>query len=195
MPWHFTTWLDLADHWQSLFAGILALAAAGIAVIGTAVIERRKSKAEVDRVRLSLAIECRILLARAYAAWNLLSQLAQQPTSITARQVESFALMPGLTVFPMVADRIGLLEDAMDVVTFYGLIEVVVAKANELQRYRTPDDISPRVIGALAAGFLTACAAGLPLLQKLKTGAARDEAKDAGLVKLIQDAQASQSVR
>jgi hypothetical protein len=27
-PWHFTTWLDLFDHWQTLAAGILAVLAA-----------------------------------------------------------------------------------------------------------------------------------------------------------------------
>ncbi len=27
-PWHFTTWLDLLDHWQILIAGILAVLAA-----------------------------------------------------------------------------------------------------------------------------------------------------------------------
>jgi hypothetical protein len=27
-PWHFTTWLDLLDHWQTLFAGVLAVLAA-----------------------------------------------------------------------------------------------------------------------------------------------------------------------
>jgi hypothetical protein len=27
-PWHFTTWLDLLDHWQTLAAGLLAAAAA-----------------------------------------------------------------------------------------------------------------------------------------------------------------------
>ena len=27
-PWHFTTWLDLVDHWQTLIAGVLAILAA-----------------------------------------------------------------------------------------------------------------------------------------------------------------------
>jgi hypothetical protein len=27
-PWHFTTWLDLLDHWQTLFAGGVAVLAA-----------------------------------------------------------------------------------------------------------------------------------------------------------------------
>ena len=31
-PWHFTTWLDLFDHWQALIAGALGFAAAIIVV-------------------------------------------------------------------------------------------------------------------------------------------------------------------
>jgi hypothetical protein len=190
-PWHFTTWLDLADHWQSLIAGVFALIAAAFAVVGTATIERRKAKAEVEGVRSSLAVECRILLARAYGAHKLLGGLARQGTPITARQVESLAGMPKLTVFPMVADKIGLLREiAMDVVAFYGVVEVVVAKANELQRYRTPDEISPPVISGLSAGFLMACVAGLPLLSNMKTGVAAVDIKDAELIKLIQEARA-----
>jgi hypothetical protein len=34
--WHFTTWLALLDHWQTLVAGVLALAAA----FGTIVVTR-----------------------------------------------------------------------------------------------------------------------------------------------------------
>jgi hypothetical protein len=99
--------------------------------------------------------------------------------------------MPKLTVFPMVADKIGLLREiAMDVVAFYGVVEVVVAKANELQRYRTPDEISPPVISGLSAGFLMACVAGLPLLSNMKTGVAAVDIKDAELIKLIQEARA-----
>jgi hypothetical protein len=193
-PWHFTTWLDLADHWQSLIAGIFALVAAGVAVIGTAIIERRKARAEIDDVRSSLAVECRILLARAYGAHKLLRQVAVQTEKITSRQVESLSHMPKLTVFPLLADKIGSLEDAaMDVVSFYGVIEVVVAKANELQRYRTPDDISPAVIKGLSEGFLMACSAGLPLLSKLTVGGNAERVKDAELRRLIGEAQGGQS--
>jgi hypothetical protein len=32
-PWHFTTWLDLFDHWQTVIAGLAALLAAFIALV------------------------------------------------------------------------------------------------------------------------------------------------------------------
>ena len=101
--------------------------------------------------------------------------------------------MPKLTVFPLVADKIGLLREiAMDVVGFYGVIEVVVAKANELQRYRTPDEIPPIIISGLSEGFMMACVVGLPLLSNMKTGVAAEDIKDAELTKLIQEARAPQ---
>jgi hypothetical protein len=97
--------------------------------------------------------------------------------------------MPVPVVYPATAHKIGLLgATAMDVVAFYGLVEVVVAKANELQRYRTPDDISASVIAGVGMGFLMACKAGLPLTSKLKTGVSADDAKDAELKKLIEAA-------
>ncbi len=191
--WHYSTPLDLLDHWQSLTAGVFALVAAVIAVIGTAWIERRKARVEAEALRSSVAVEFRFLLARAYGAHKLFKGLAEQKTPITARQVESFAQMPIPVVYPGIAHKIGLLgANAMDVVSFYGLIEVVVAKANELQRYRTPDNISALVIAGLGEGFLMACKTGLPLLSKLKTGVSADDAKDAELTQLIKAAAAPQ---
>jgi hypothetical protein len=52
-PWHFTTWLDLLDHWQTIIAGFAALLAALIAVGGA---EWRARKA----VRAMLASEIRL---------------------------------------------------------------------------------------------------------------------------------------
>jgi hypothetical protein len=52
-PWHFTTWLDLFDHWQTVIAGALALAAAFGTIAVTMVIARKQivaSREEADRV-------------------------------------------------------------------------------------------------------------------------------------------------
>ena len=52
-PWHFTTWLDLFDHWQTVIAGVLALAAAFGTVVATIIIASRQieaSREEADRV-------------------------------------------------------------------------------------------------------------------------------------------------
>jgi hypothetical protein len=40
--WHFTTWLDLLDHWQSLAAGLVAVFAASVAVGGAELFSRLK---------------------------------------------------------------------------------------------------------------------------------------------------------
>ena len=52
-PWHFTTWLDLFDHWQTVIAGVLAFAAGFGTVVATMIIASRQiaaSREEADRV-------------------------------------------------------------------------------------------------------------------------------------------------
>jgi hypothetical protein len=49
--WHYTTFVDFLDHWQSLLAGVVALLAAIIAVIVTIRIERWKARTE-DKAEL-----------------------------------------------------------------------------------------------------------------------------------------------
>ncbi len=52
-PWHFTTWLDLLDHWQTGIAGFLAFAAGFGTVVATMIIARRQitsSREDADRV-------------------------------------------------------------------------------------------------------------------------------------------------
>jgi hypothetical protein len=47
LPWHFTTWLDLLDHWQTIIAGVLALAAA----VGTILVTRRIANMQIAAAR------------------------------------------------------------------------------------------------------------------------------------------------
>ena len=61
-PGHFTTWLDLLDHWQSLVAGSVALIAALIAVLVPERFARRKEQREIDALRTLLAGEIRLYL-------------------------------------------------------------------------------------------------------------------------------------
>ena len=52
-PWHFTTWLDLSDHWQTGIAGVLAFVAGFGTVVATMIIARRQiraSREEASRV-------------------------------------------------------------------------------------------------------------------------------------------------
>ena len=84
-PWHFTTLLDLVDHWQTLFAGVLAVLAAWRTIRATVESADREVKAsqaqtavaqkqiettvrleqervasELDTLRKSLAVELRL---------------------------------------------------------------------------------------------------------------------------------------
>jgi hypothetical protein len=52
-PWHFTTGLDALDHWQTVIAGVLALAAGILTVVATMIIANKQiaaSRAEAHRV-------------------------------------------------------------------------------------------------------------------------------------------------
>ena len=93
-PWHFTTCLDLLDHWQTGIAGVLAFVAGFGTVVATMIIARRQIAAshkeadrviaatreqtetavrlerervlsEVDALRKSLAVELRLQIPRA----------------------------------------------------------------------------------------------------------------------------------
>jgi hypothetical protein len=51
--WHFTTWLDLLDHWHTGIAGFLVFAAGFGTVVATLIIARRQivaSREEADKV-------------------------------------------------------------------------------------------------------------------------------------------------
>jgi len=56
VPWHYTTIVDFVDHWQTLFAGLIALIAAIITVFVTLKVERRKVDCEIDALRKSPAM-------------------------------------------------------------------------------------------------------------------------------------------
>src|ERR1700730_14955395 len=45
--WHFTTWLDLFDHWQTVIAGVLAL----VAAFGTILVTRRITNRQITASR------------------------------------------------------------------------------------------------------------------------------------------------
>jgi hypothetical protein len=100
-PWHYTTTLDLIDHWQTLIAGvfgfiagILGFAAAIIAVVFTLKTERRKLERELEAVRSSLAVELRQSIAQALSAAQLLRKHALSGQTITARMVASSFHVP-----------------------------------------------------------------------------------------------------
>ena len=188
-PWHFTTWLDLFDHWQALIAGALGFAAAIIVVRFTLRIERRSAQLELDASRKSLAVELRQVVPHALGAAIALKKLAHASDQITGRMVESFSRVPTLSVFPAAAGRIGLLgDDAMGVVIIYSLFELGRSGTLSLINSRDPNNISPHTVAASAIPFLTACEYALSVLPKPKTGVAAHDQHDAALMEKIKQA-------
>jgi hypothetical protein len=188
--WHYTTLVDFVDHWQTLIAGLIALIAAIITVAVTLKVERRKVDRELDALRKSLAIELRQLIPRALGVHGSLTKLgAKTDGPITARMLESLSRMPAPIVYPANAHKIGLLEkDAMDVVIVYGLLDIARdGVARLITTYRTPDDISPKVVVKTAEAFLEACKHARSVLPKLRTGVATHDDRDILLITAINE--------
>ena len=184
-PWHFTTWLDALDHWQTGLAGLAALLAAIIAVWVTLRVERRKADREVDALRKSLAVELRQQIPRALAVYDALRRWSSKPDrQINVKMVEHLSRMPAPIIFSANAGKIGLLEgDAMDVVIVYALLESARDGVDRLRStYMTPDDIEPVVIRAMADGFLAACEHARGVLPRLRTGVASADAEDEAFI-------------
>ena len=192
-PWHFLTWLDLFDHWQTVVAGVIALIAAIITVGVTLRIERRQAKRELDALRKSLAVELRLQIARAFGVFEGLGGLGSRPDGpISARMVESKSRMAAPIVYPANAGKIGLLgAEAMEVVILYDLLEIARDGAARLKTFRTPDDISPAVVMGTAQAFLAACIFARGVLPKLRTGDPSHDAKDKALTQQIDAALAA----
>ncbi len=140
-PWHFTTWLDALDHWQTVIAGVLALAAGVLTVVVTRRVanrqiaasreeadrviaatreqtettirlERQRVLSELDALRKSLAVELRQQISRALGVHSSLQKLGSKPDGpITARMVESLSRMPAPIIYSANAGKIGLLGD------------------------------------------------------------------------------------
>ncbi|HTR13890.1 MAG TPA: hypothetical protein VMI72_11700 [Roseiarcus sp.] len=77
--WHFTTWLDLFDHWQTLAAGVLAVLAAILTILQTRSSAKREiaaSKEQTDvarqQVETTLRLEQRRIAREGYAFSALL---------------------------------------------------------------------------------------------------------------------------
>jgi hypothetical protein len=188
MPWHYTTLVDWADHWQSLIAGLIALIAAVITVVGTLKVERRKVDRELDALRKSLGIELRHLIPGALRVHGSLKKWGSKTDGpITAKMVESLSRMPAPIIFRANAHKIGLLEkDAMDVFIVYMLLDNARDGVTRLvTSYRTPDNISPDDVLMTATAFLEACKYARSVLPKLRTGVALHDDKDSLLIEAI----------
>jgi hypothetical protein len=188
-PWHYTTFLDLIDHWQALIAAVLGFGAAIVAVILTLRVEQRKLQREMDALQKSLAVELRQQVGSALAAGTALRKLARSGPPISARMVESYARVPAPFVYPASADKIGLLgQAAMDVVIVYSLISLGRSGTESLIHSRDPNDVSAMTIDATAGAFLNACTYAQSVLPKLRTGVPEHDQRDAILIEKIKAA-------
>ena len=192
-PWHFTTWLDLLDHWQTFIAGLAALIAAIITVGVTLRVERGKADREVDALRRSLALDLRQQIPRALAVFKSLALLGSRSDGpISARMVESQSRMPASSIYLANAGKIGLLEgDGMDVLIVYTLLEGAQDGVARLMTSRTPDNITPAVVTGTADVFLEACKYARGVLPRLRTGNPLHDAKDEVLLQQINEAAAA----
>lgn len=123
-PWHFTTWLDLLDHWQSLVAGVLAFLAAVIVIGGGEFFTRCKERREVDAIRTSLAVEIQQFIDILLRACAMIQLSGPNFTPSDLRTLTDFS-QP--VVYPAMADRLGLLglPLAKYVSAFYADVERV----------------------------------------------------------------------
>ena len=190
-PWHFTTWPDLLDHWQSLAAGLVAVFAAIIAIGGTELFARLKERREIAAIRASLGVEIRLFIVTLLETHKVLTRLIgafRKGAPITGSEVKSLAELPEPTVFPATADRVGHLgSHAGSVVAFYAKIEhikySVKVAADAAERLFLAD------FNRLAELFEETCRESLPLLDVLPVKEADDaaiRAEIAGMGKLDQ---------
>ena len=156
-PWHYTTFWDWLDHWQTIIAGGLALLAALIAVGGS---EWRARKA----VRAMLASEARLYVDHLIKTREMLKRL--EPSFLNGARRQH--LYPP-TVYPAAATgTMGLLRRprAAAVVDFYGTIErfnfIAKAMSNE-----PTEEVSPSNYSVLIDTIKEVCRTILPLLSEL----------------------------
>jgi hypothetical protein len=186
-PWKYTTALDFVDHWQTLIAGLVGFAAAIVVVVVTFGIERRRLERETDALRKSLAYELRLMVPRALGASRSLIEHIETPGAvITGRVVRYLSRLPTPIIYPANADKIGLLgSDAMGVVIVYSLVELARQAAEDLERDRDADNLSPASVAAVAGTLLDACDQARDVLRRLPTGDLRFDERDRELFQAI----------
>jgi hypothetical protein len=198
--WHFTTWLDLFDHWQNGLVGAAAVIAATATVWAmwsqtatTVRLERERVLSELGALRMALGVELRLHVSRAFGVYGGLQELSKSGEQITERMVESKSRMAGAPIiYQANAGKIGLLgAEAMDVVIVYDLLEIARDGVARLKTYRTPDNIRPAIVMKIAQTFLDACGYARGVLPRLRTGDPSDDAGDEALIQQINAALAA----
>jgi hypothetical protein len=163
-PWHYTTVLDLFDHWQTVIAGLAALLAALIAVGGA---EWRARKA----LRASLASEIRLYVDLLIKTREMLTRTKEEFRS--GKQAQSdpmdLAVLHPPTVYPAaVGGTMGLLRRprAAAVVNFYATIERLKFSARAMSNQPTASVVLSNYLDLIDL-IEEACRRSLPLLSEL----------------------------
>jgi hypothetical protein len=99
-PWHFTTLLDLVDHWQTLFAGVLAVGAAWRtirATVESADLEVKASQAQTaiaqKQIELTLDLEQRHNESEASAFHAMLAAAMMRVRAEAAQAKSAYPLI------------------------------------------------------------------------------------------------------
>jgi len=77
-PWHFTTWLDFFDHWQTLITGFLA----GGAAVATIWVTRSTASEQIHTSRVTASEQIKASREQA----EKMVEAAREQTSVTAEQ-------------------------------------------------------------------------------------------------------------
>ena len=146
-PWHYTTFWEALDHWQTLAAGLIAILAAVAAVGGSEFFAHRRAREEVEAIRVSLVVEVQQLMGTMIETHAILLQVLTKVEEAATRGVgfipsaevdrakaAAFAArsigrrlgeLRKPVVYPACADKIGVLGPrlAEGIVGFYGNYE------------------------------------------------------------------------
>lgn len=169
IPWHFTTWLDLLDHWQSLAAGLVAVIAAVIAVGGAEFFGRLKECRERKAILLSLATEIRFLLQTMLDTHAVIATLAGKPIIVSALEVKEHTDLREPVIYPATADRIGILGPtlAQSVAGFYVNVQHIQFIGKITTGSMPGKPVHRNELVHIANIIEQACRAALPLLERL----------------------------
>jgi hypothetical protein len=170
---------NVLDHWQGLVAGLVALFAALVAVLGAEWFAHRKERREAAAIRASLAVEVQQYIDTLLRVRDLIRTGSSEP-NFTRLDLLRFTQFHSPVVYPAIADRIGMLGPrlAKGVVGFYADVERVRYTA-KLEANDLEDQIS-FIVELIEA----TCRESLPLVDALGPDkAAEIRAKIEGMTK------------
>jgi hypothetical protein len=173
---------DFLYRGQSLAAGLVALAAAVIALAGAEVFARLKERRERKAILLSLAAEVRAYLDIFISKREIVHRISRQEAPVFGRDLKAVVETRSPIVFSASADRIGLLGPriAAGLTEFYTIQEALNAAVRIVTTAPIAAVDRPQIL-ELVYLFEQACKRALPLLAKLP-----HEKADADLKKKIE---------